>query len=1164
MLTIAGRFTIGPRPAAIGGSAAVYKGVDLDNDMRPVAVKIFSIKAMDEDVLREHFQRELGVLTGLKHPNIVELIDWGLDDGEGNPFIVLEWLEPDLFEATKVGQFPDWESLAPVAVDILTGIAAIQDTGTSHRDLKPENILLTEAGAAKVADFGISKLHERFSSSKTLGYMGTPLYRPEEADDGPFTLCRDVFGFAMLVVQVLHPQELRTHEAAREAVATLSAPPAIREWMLNAIDADPRRRPQSAAAALTQVRTLVASQQPSPTVTMFVRIENRVRETVEARSGASGHAALAAIEDDFRDVALRPGNDAYELQALGDAFSYKLLFDKSKGQWAATQATRLPPSIHGDRRQRSLRGAAIPRFSRPPVLMTAQGLADDLIARVAEFTQTLQAEQHKEQEAGLYRAWRAQLDAKKEVEDGRGQVLTFTALRQVGQQIFFTVSTPVSEDLVGQPRLVRAGEVIAAAGVIESVAEGLVVLGAERGYFDRLRQNGKLEYDTDQSRHAIKVQRQALEAVKHGRTQRPDLGAILSDLARSRVPESCPVDEFWQELDASKQAAVRLGMGLEDMLAIVGPPGTGKTTFIAELVAQYLNVHPSHRVLIASQTHIALDNALERIAKILPDRNLLRIGKGDKIGVGVQALTIDEQLAGWRLEVLAASRGFLREYARELGFDVSDADISGLRQQLAARMLELGELRSKIALSQASRSQVGKNAQAVQRVAPEVYAMAEQLDDLLRRSASTNELRLASEQFVSAGLNLAGQLESGNALAERMRELDAGLMELRQNARDVEQRQQEVAEVLATGLGLESAPKIEELLALAKEQDSSASPELQKLREIYNDWELRFGTGRSFFAPLLARADVVAATCVGLAGVPGSLEVDFDLCILDEASKATPTEALVPMGRSRRWVLVGDPAQLPPFLEREVQRTNAFRSAGLNKEDLLRTVFDMAVQELPEQAVIRLGEQFRMVPTIGNLVAECFYPDQRIKSAPREESSLVALALGQPVTWLDTSGVEKRRENSAKTTSFTNLTEAVAVRDLLVKLQFIAANRKEKIEVAILTGYEPQRELLRRELEQVDLGNIEWGSYTIDEFQGREADVAVLSLTRSNDHKSMGFLNDPRRLNVAVSRGRFGLVVVGDATFCRGLDPGVPVRTVLDYVERADGCRLTPVVGGVR
>jgi superfamily I DNA and/or RNA helicase len=350
-----------------------------------------------------------------------------------------------------------------------------------------------------------------------------------------------------------------------------------------------------------------------------------------------------------------------------------------------------------------------------------------------------------------------------------------------------------------------------------------------------------------------------------------------------------------------------------------------------------------------------------------------------------------------------------------------------------------------------------------------------------------------------------------------------------------------------------------ELLELAKEQDSSASPELQKLRDIYGDWELRFGSGSSFFAPLLARADVVAATCVGLAGVRGSLEVPFDLCILDEASKATPTEALVPMGRSRRWILVGDPAQLPPFLEREVQTTEAFRKAGLNKNDLQQTIFDMAIRELPDEAVIRLNEQFRMVPAIGKLVAECFYPGQGLKSAPREDSPAVTLALGQPVTWLDTSGLERRRENAAKGTSFTNLSEAVAVRDLAAKLQFVAGNRRERIGVAVLTGYDPQRELLRRELGQAGLTNLDWGTYTIDEFQGREADVAIVSLTRSNTRKSMGFLNDPRRLNVAISRGRFGLVIVGDAQFCRSLDADTPARRILDYIEGTDGCALTPV-----
>ena len=162
--------------------------------------------------------------------------------------------------------------------------------------------------------------------------------------------------------------------------------------------------------------------------------------------------------------------------------------------------------------------------------------------------------------------------------------------------------------------------------------------------------------------------------------------------------------------------------------------------------------------------------------------------------------------------MLATSRGFLRAYARELGFEVSDVDLAGLSQQLQLRMADLREIRSQIALNQASKTQTAREAQALDAAAPQVYALAEKLDELVKSAASTSELQLASEQFVTAGLGLAGQLETGAALAERLTELDAKLSELRIAAREKEDREREVALTLAQGLGLGDVPRYEELL----------------------------------------------------------------------------------------------------------------------------------------------------------------------------------------------------------------------------------------------------------------------------------------------------------------------------------------------------------------
>jgi len=97
--------------------------------------------------------------------------------------------------------------------------------------------------------------------------------------------------------------------------------------------------------------------------------------------------------------------------------------------------------------------------------------------------------------------------------------------------------------------------------------------------------------------------------------------------------------------------------------------------------------------------------------------------------------------------------------------------------------------------------------------------------------------------------------------------------------------------------------------------DSDAHKQCLALMRMQEAWLERVGRSTDFPAAMLASANVVAATCVGLAAVRGMNEVAFDLCIVDEASKATATEILVPLSRTRRAILVGDPKQLPPLLK---------------------------------------------------------------------------------------------------------------------------------------------------------------------------------------------------------------------------------------------------------
>ena len=136
-------------------------------------------------------------------------------------------------------------------------------------------------------------------------------------------------------------------------------------------------------------------------------------------------------------------------------------------------------------------------------------------------------------------------------------------------------------------------------------------------------------------------------------------------------------------MDSEKKEILRRALGAQDVLAIQGPPGTGKTRLIEEILVQYLDRHRGHRVLLSAQTHVALDNVIERVRAREPAIDIVRIGRLDdaKISVNCRDLVLDRKALAWSERVRAKAQGYMSDWARDRGINRSDVEVGMLTER---------------------------------------------------------------------------------------------------------------------------------------------------------------------------------------------------------------------------------------------------------------------------------------------------------------------------------------------------------------------------------------------------------------------------------------------------------------------------------------------------
>ncbi|XP_058084777.1 regulator of nonsense transcripts 1 homolog isoform X2 [Magnolia sinica] len=309
--------------------------------------------------------------------------------------------------------------------------------------------------------------------------------------------------------------------------------------------------------------------------------------------------------------------------------------------------------------------------------------------------------------------------------------------------------------------------------------------------------------------------------------------------------------------------------------------------------------------------------------------------------------------------------------------------------------------------------------------------------------------------------------------------------------------------------------------------DTSEKSELHKLQQLKDEQgELSSSDEKKYKAlkraterEISQSADVICCTCVG-AGDPRLANFRFRQVLIDESTQATEPECLIPLVLGvKQVVLVGDHCQLGPV----IMCKKAARAG------LAQSLFERLV--LLGVKPFRLQVQYRMHPSLSEFPSNSFYEGtlQNGVTINERQSSGIDFPWpvpNRPMFFYVQMGQE---EISASGTSYLNRTEAANVEKIVTT--FLRSGVIPS-QIGVITPYEGQRAYIvnymsrNGALRQQLYKEIEVAS--VDSFQGREKDYIILSCVRSNEHQGIGFLNDPRRLNVALTRARYGIVILGN------------------------------------
>lgn len=673
-----------------------------------------------------------------------------------------------------------------------------------------------------------------------------------------------------------------------------------------------------------------------------------------------------------------------------------------------------------------------------------------------------------------------------------------------------------------------------------------------------------------------------------------DLRALDAALKKQKYPPN-----------PSQVEAIHRGINTKDIMLVMGPPGTGKTTVILEWV-KYFILQEGKRVLISSQNNKAVDNVLERLTEE-KEISAIRAGNESKVQANMYPYLLENRIKDLQntlqqtgAENLARLETLRQEYAGYSALVNSTSSAwecaCGLAEELRSTVdrmyadrirqwelltaehhtLQQKLKKSKAGLRRAERfiGETGHRNFLHKLLSPFRGLFRKRAGKLLakyegfyesylqnresrRKLYREFETMTSDERLTGLAFRLADsevQVRNyGNALCVMPQDEDVWPELPRQAPAELSALLQGAADGRLTGriARLSSDPSSPDALSeKLRALSAMLSPRIQRTEALIRcveKWNEHISAQNNYALSdlLMESVDLVGGTCIGINSQRKFADIDFDVTIIDEAGQIQIHNALVPMSRSPKVIMLGDHKQIPPIADPE--QVAMCQERGVDSSLLETSLFERLYNNLPEQNRIMLDKQYRMPSQLGDLLSEWFYEGKYYSFEGKMGMPGVCPRLfHSPFVVVDTSQEPNRKEYKPEMGAGNHLEAELVALIVACLTDPNGPDAMDADQFGVISPYgeqvENMRQKIRKRAKALDGTQIREMVASLDSFQGQERKIILYSCTRSNskspEQPRIGFLKELRRLNVALSRPKEQLVFIGDMEFLAGCKNG--------------------------